>query len=60
VTKQQQQQPQGGQPQACNRCGGVTFFDTPIMDTKTNRTVHLFRCKACENMQWSPEGNPTD
>jgi hypothetical protein len=59
VTKQQQQQPQNGPPKAGNRCGGVSFFDTPIMDTKTGRRVHMFRCKACENMQWSPDDNPT-
>lgn len=41
-------------PTACPRCGSHGFFDTPIPDTKTSRTFHLYRCKACGHQQWSP------
>ena len=53
VTTQQQQQQQEAALQTCIRCGGIGFFYTPISDPRTNRTMHLFRCKTYENQQWT-------
>jgi hypothetical protein len=56
VSKQQQQQPQSGVPEhACERCGGINLLHTPIADPVNNRTMHLYRCKACDNHQWKPD-----
>ena len=53
--KQQQQQPQDEPQQTCIRCGGQLFFRTPILDPTTNRTFQMFRCKNCDNQQWTSE-----
>ena len=37
----------------CNRCGGVDFFRNRIFDPANDRSFHLFRCKVCDNHQWS-------
>jgi hypothetical protein len=42
--------------QTCARCRGIGFFHTPILDPATSRMFHLFRCKTCENHQWSADG----
>jgi hypothetical protein len=39
----------------CIRCGGKSFIHTPIMDTTTGRMQHMFRCRACDNQQWTTE-----
>ena len=38
----------------CIRCGATDFFDTPMVDPKAGLTFHLYRCRACDNRQWSP------
>jgi hypothetical protein len=36
----------------CTSCGGVSFFEAPIADSKTGLTYQLHRCRECGHIRW--------
>jgi hypothetical protein len=37
----------------CARCGGTLVFFNAVVDLDTGHTFHLYRCKTCDDQQWT-------